>query len=135
MTHVNVWETINTELGELTDLIAALEAEVNEQMNNVNMSSASFDTFIMNVDTLKDTNQNNSTDLATQKAIDAAQDAKLEQLIDDITALEHKVSDLICAKELLRIRIEEMGSGGDMNLINMMIDQINQKNMELMMMA
>jgi len=50
----------------------------------------------------------NSSDLATQKAIDAAQETKLEQLVTDITALEHKVSDLTCAKELLRLRIEEM---------------------------
>ena len=63
-------------------------------MENVTMSSQSFDTFLMNVQTLKETNTTNSSDLATQKAIDAAQESKLEQLVDDITALEQKVSDL-----------------------------------------
>ena len=77
-------------------------------MSNVEMSSDSFDTFMTNINTLKDQNTMNSNDLATQKAIDASQAAKLEQLIDDITALEQKVSDLICAKELLSIRVSEL---------------------------
>ena len=40
---------------------------------------------------LRETNATNSGNLAMQKAIDASQDAKLVQLVTDVTALEHKV--------------------------------------------
>lgn len=57
-------------------------------------ASTTFNTFMTDVENLSSTNKANRNDLATQKAIDKSQELKIEQLVDDITGLEHKVADL-----------------------------------------
>ena len=101
--HVNVWDTIDAELMELMTEITALETQVNANRDMINTANESFSTFMDNVNTLQTTNQSNNNNLATQKAIDASQDRRLSQLVDDITALEHKVADLENKTEILRI--------------------------------
>lgn len=77
------------------------------QQNILDPASTSFTQFMTDVTNLSDTNQTNKNNLATQKAIDVSQDKKLEQLVDDITGLEHKVSDLENKTAILKLRVEE----------------------------
>ena len=65
----------------------------------------SFTDLMDDVTTLRETNATNSGNLAAQKAIDASQEMKLTQLVTDVGALEHKVSDLANKTELLKLRV------------------------------
>ena len=67
------------------------------------------------VATLRDTNATNSANLAMQKAVDASQDTKLVQLVEDVSKLEHKVSDLANKTALLKLRVEDLPNFTDLN--------------------
>lgn len=75
------------------------------QQNILDPASTSFTQFMTDVENLSTTNQTNKNNLATQKAIDVSQDKKLEQLVDDITGLEHKVADLENKTAILTLRV------------------------------
>lgn len=82
------------------------------------------------VATLRDTNAANSANLATQKAVDASQDAKLVQLVTDVGKLEHKVSELANKTALLKLRVNDLPDFAD---LNDRLDAIVAKNAMLMM--
>ena len=128
--HVDVWDTIDTELMELMNDITALMTQVDTQGNTLMSAQLSFSQLMQDVAELRQTNGTNSANLAGTKAVDASQDAKLQQLVNDIGSLEHKVSELANATALLKLRVGDLP---DFAGINDRLAAIVVKNMTLMM--
>ena len=51
-----------------------------------------FSTLMADITTLKNENSTNSNNLAMTKAVDASQDVKLQRLVTEVVAQEHKVA-------------------------------------------
>lgn len=89
---------------EVTDL----QASTTTQGETINQASLMFQELMGKITTLKSSNSANSISLAQQKAIDASQNAKLEQLVDDVTAIEHKVATLTNKTTILQRIVDDL---------------------------
>lgn len=106
--HVDVWETIAADLDELMTEVTDLQASTTTQGETINQASMMFQELMGKITTLKSSNSANSVSLAQQKAIDASQNAKLEQLVDDVTAIEHKVATLTNKTTILQRIVDDL---------------------------
>ena len=128
--HVDVWETISADLDELMTEVTDLQASTTTQGETINQASLMFQELMGKITTLKSSNSANSISLAQQKAIDASQNAKLEQLVDDVTAIEHKVATLTNKTTILQRIVDDLP---DFDSLLQRIIDINDKNTQLMM--
>ena len=133
---VNVWETIDEELMELMTEVTALMSAVSAQGSTLEVTQVNFEDLMTSVSNLRTSNAANSASLATQKAIDESQDAKIAVLTTDITKLEHKVSELNNKVALLKLRVGDLPDLGDLtDRLNAIINKNTQLMMDVMTQA
>ena len=89
---VDVWDTVDSELGDLMDEVNALLKIVDEQGNSLMGTQMTFTMLMNEVADIRDSNLANSSSLASQNAIDAHQDKKLHKLDDKVEKYEVKVA-------------------------------------------
>ena len=90
-------------------------------------------TMLMNeVADLRDSNLANSSSLASQNAIDAAQDKKIHKLDDKIEKFEDKVAQLTNDVSLLKKKVQELPS---LDALIERLEEIAENNITLMSMA
>lgn len=106
--HVDIWQKIADELMELMTEVTDLTNSASSQQNMIDQVEGSFGTLMTSIADLRDGNTANSVALAQQKAIDASQDKRLEQMVDDVTGLEHKVSALASKVNILGLTIGDL---------------------------
>jgi len=93
---------------ELMTEVTDLTNSAGSQQTMIDQVEGSFGTLMTSITDLRDGNTANSVALAQQKAIDASQDKRLEQMVDDVTGLEHKVSALASKVNILRLTVDDL---------------------------
>ena len=105
---VDVWDTVDSELGDLMDEVNALLKIVDEQGNSLMGTQMTFTMLMNEVADIRDSNLANSSSLASQNAIDAHQDKKIHKLDDKVEKYEDKVAQLTNDVDLLKKKVENL---------------------------
>ena len=111
---VDVWDTVDSELGDLMDEVNALLKIVDEQGNSLMGTQMTFTMLMNEVADIRDSNLANSSSLASQNAIDASQDKKLHKLDDKVEKYEDKVAQLTNDVDLLKKKVENLPALDDL---------------------
>ena len=113
--HVDIWDTVDSELMELMAEVTALMSSVSMQGDTLMSAQMSFTQLMTDVQDLKTANRANNMTIASQKAIDEKQDHKLDKIDSNVTRLESDVTDLENAIALLNKQVTELPSIDELN--------------------